>query len=170
MFACPRNQLPRDRNESRNRSTKWLVSCPGFEPTSAPAKSMILVVCVPPQPISDRFLQTEFRTFLNKSCPKFEPRPPHGEWLSLVGSGPPLPLLPCKKTPGTPVSGGIFAPRRRGRPSPGGPRPCCPAGGQGQVTPASAASPDTRARQLSSSDGDCLRQANFFSSLRCGAG
>ncbi len=28
VVACRRKHLPGDRNESRNRSTKWLVSCP----------------------------------------------------------------------------------------------------------------------------------------------
>ncbi len=43
---------------------------------------------VPPQPISDRFLQTEFRTFLNKSCPRFEPAAEQSERLLWVISRP----------------------------------------------------------------------------------
>ncbi len=43
LVSCPRNQLPGDRNESRNRSTKWLVSCPGFEPAGIKGPNQPLI-------------------------------------------------------------------------------------------------------------------------------
>ena len=80
-----------------------VVSCPGFEPTSAPARSMILVVCVPPQPItqgSERKPKPEYEMVgivPPQPITRGSERKPKPEY-EMVGIVPPQPLAACSYT------------------------------------------------------------------------